>query len=147
MDNLVCVPDNHAIRLELLHTFHDSPVGGHWGQAKTCELISRQYTWTSMRKYVNRYIANCPTCIRAKLPRQEPQGHLLPLAIPESPCSSISIDFIVSLPPSTNGVTAIWVVVDRLTKMAHFIPCQETITAEGLAQLFFSILVVTLSTP
>lgn len=46
------------------------------------------------------------------------------------------MDFIVSLPPSSKGVTAIWVVVDGLTKMAHFIPCQETIDAEGLAQSF-----------
>lgn len=122
--------------MELLNIYHDSPVAGHWGQAKTCELISRHYTWSNMRRYINRYIANCPTCIRSRQPRQEPQGHLLPLAIPESPWSSISMDFIVGLPPSTNGYTCIWVVVDRLTKMAHFIPCKETINSEGLAHLF-----------
>ncbi|KAG1441610.1 hypothetical protein G6F55_013205 [Rhizopus delemar] len=88
-----------------------------------------------MRRFVNRYIANCSVCIRAKSSRQESQGHLKPLEIPNMPWTSISMDFIVGLPQSGECNT-IWVVVDRLTKVAHFIPCKDSIASKDLAFMF-----------
>ena len=134
-DNRVYVPQNTKVKLDILKLFHDSPVAGHLGRAKTLELVSRQFFWPGIRRFVNRYVFNCPICKRAKPSRQEPYGHLLPLQIPERPWSSISMDFITGLPVS-DGHNAILVVVDRFSKMSHFIPCSDTITAKDLSSLF-----------
>ena len=88
-----------------------------------------------MRKDVRRYIRNCHTCQRSCTPRHHPSGILRPLPIPYRPWSSISMDFITGLPWS-NGNDAIRVVVDRLTKMRHFVPCRTTTNAPHLANLF-----------
>ena len=89
-----------------------------------------------MRTYVNHYVQSCEICQRTKSACHRPYGLLEPLPIADKPWSSVSIDFIVKLPES-NGFDSILVVVCRCTKMAHFIPCLETITAPELAQLYF----------
>lgn len=134
-DDRICIPSNDNLKLELLRTHHDAPTAGHYGQSKTCELVARQFHWPGMRKFINRYVSNCPVCKRAKPSHQAPTGHLKPLQIPQRPWSSISMDFIVGL-PSSNGYNAIWVIVDRLTKMAHFVPCKDSINAQELASAF-----------
>ena len=88
-----------------------------------------------MRQFVNEYIRTCDTCARNKVPRQQPHGRLHPLPIPTGPWSSVSMDYIVELPPS-NGHNAILVCVDRLTKMAHFCPTTTNVTAEETAKLY-----------
>ena len=88
-----------------------------------------------MWKTVKDYTKTCDICSRSKIPRHRPYGLLQPLNVPERPWSSISMDFITDLPES-NGADAILVVVDRLTKMAHFVPCNKTITSEQTARLF-----------
>ena len=88
-----------------------------------------------MRKDVCWYIRNCNTCQRSRTPRHRPSGILCPLPIPYPPWSSISMDFVTGL-PWLNGNDAIWVVVDRLTKMRHFVPCRTTTSAPDLANLF-----------
>ena len=88
-----------------------------------------------MRKDARRYIRNCHTCQRSRTPRHRPSGILRPLPIPYRPWSSISMDFVTGLPWS-NGNDAIWVVVDRFTKMRHFVPCRTTTKAPDLANLF-----------
>ncbi|CEP07157.1 hypothetical protein [Parasitella parasitica] len=136
-NSLIYIPNNDAIKLKLLQIYHDNVTSGHFGRAKTIELISRNYWWKGLTKFVNRYIANCPTCVRGKASRQAPQGPLMPLPIPNNPWESISMDFIVKLPRS-KGFDSIFVVVDRLTKMAHFIPCNESMPAKELASLFIN---------
>jgi len=134
-DNRIYVPNKINLKLDILKLFHDSLVSGHLGRAKTLELLSRQYYWPGIRRFVYRYVSNCSICKRAKPTRQEPSGHLLSLQIPERPWSSISMDFITGLPIS-NGFNSILVVVDRFSKMSHFIPCCDTITAKELSLLF-----------
>jgi hypothetical protein len=134
-NSLVYVPNNDDIKLELLRIHHDNITSGHFGRAKTIELLSRNYWWKGMTNFVNRYVANCQICIRGKPSRQAPQGPLRSLQIPDQPWESISMDFIVKLPKS-KGFDSIFVVVDRLTKMAHFIPCNESMSAKELATLF-----------
>ena len=89
-----------------------------------------------MRAFVNEYVRTCDTCARNKAPRHAPYGHLQPLPIPSSPWKSVSMDYIVELPKS-EGYDAIYVCVDRFTKMAHFIPTHTTVTVEQTAQLFY----------
>ena len=89
-----------------------------------------------MRAFVNTYVQGCETCTRNKTPRHQPYGLLQPLPIPDIPWQSISMDSIVKLPLS-KGFNSILVVVDRLTKMAHFIPYQERgFDAPNLATVF-----------
>ena len=88
-----------------------------------------------MWKSVKEFVTMCDICSRSKIPRHRPYRLLRPLEIPKKPWTSISMDFIVDLPPS-KGFDSIFVVVDRLTKMAHFVPCNKTVTGEETASLF-----------
>jgi hypothetical protein len=136
-DGLVYVPEDDAIRLRIIQQCHDSPMAGHLGQAKTLELVSRNYFWPRCRQYVNEYINTCDTCARNKVPRHKPHGTLRPLPIPPAPWTSVSMDFIVELPESKSS-NAVLVFVDRFTKMAHFCPTTTKVTAEETARLYLN---------
>jgi hypothetical protein len=99
------------------------------------ELLARKYYWPQQRQYVYRYVDNCDTCKRIKPIRHAPFGLLRPLQLPSRPWDSISMDFITGL-PEVDGCNALWVIVDRLTKMAHFIACKETMGPKDLADEF-----------
>ena len=90
-----------------------------------------------MWKDVKEFVLSCAICSRCKNPRHCPYGLLQPLPIPCRLWSSVSMDFITDLPPS-NSFDNIFVMVDRLTKMAHFIPCKKTSTSEDIARFFFN---------
>ena len=135
----IYVPDITEIRLRLVRAHHDSPLAGHFGVARTVELLSRKYYWPSMTKFVEDYVTTCDTCSRSKAPRHKPHGQLMPLEVPSKPWSSLSMDFVVELPPSGESkFDAICVIVDRFTKMAHYFPCHTTIKTPELANLFIS---------
>ena len=93
------------------------------------------YWWPQMSRYVGKYVSTCDLCIRTKAQRHLPVGELHPLPIPSGPWDTISVDFIVELPDSV-GHDAIMVVVDSLTKRAHFIPTFTTLSTAGTACLF-----------
>jgi hypothetical protein len=133
---LIYIPENDALKLEILQECHDAKAAGHLGREKTAELISRNYYWPKMWKFVKRYVSSCEVCARTKPSRHAPYGKLQPLPIPERIWQSVSMDFIVELPPSA-GFNAIYVCVDRLTKMAHFIPTTTEVSAEEAALLFY----------
>jgi hypothetical protein len=134
-NGLVYVPEENDVKLRILRSCHDAPSAGHPGEAKTLELILRDYYWPRLRQYVNEYTKSCDTCTRNKTLRQKPHGPLHPLPTPPGPWASISMDFIVELPLS-DGFDAIYVCVDRFTKMAHFIPTTVHVTAEETANLY-----------
>jgi transposase InsO family protein len=131
----IFVPDNDDVQLRILRTRHDHPLAGHPGIAKTVEIIRRDFYWPKMRKFVDRYVSHCQECVRNKAHRHKPYGLLKPLPIAERPWSSISIDYIEQLPIS-NGHDSILVIVDRLTKMAIFVPAKTTDRAPDLAKQF-----------
>ena len=135
-DGRVYVPDDDAIKLKILRQCHDAPSAGHFGQARTREMVTRDFYWPTLRRFVDRYVASCDTCCRAKMPRHKPFGLLEPLPVPLGPWSSLSMDLVVALPPSPSGHDAIFVVVDRFTKMAHFSPTMTTADAPDIARLF-----------
>jgi hypothetical protein len=115
------IPNGSALRLRILHKNHDSKVAGHFGQFKTAERMKQNFYWPKMHDDASDYVRSCDTCQRDKVSRHRRYGLLQPLEIPYRPWNSISMDFITALPKS-DGFTQIWVIVDRLTKMAHFIP-------------------------
>ena len=123
------------LKLWLIRDFHETPAAGHPGRSKTLELLARHYYWPKMYKEVDRFVRNCHTCQRARTSRHAPFGVLRPMPIPDGAWRHISMDFIVGL-PWLNSYNTILVVVCRLTKMRHFIPCQDTCTAEQLADLY-----------
>ncbi|KAG0160695.1 hypothetical protein PDIDSM_8225 [Penicillium digitatum] len=108
---------------------------GHPGRSKTYELLSREYYWPRVYQYVSDWTKNCHTCRRITPAREVRQGILRQLPVPERAWQDISMDFITHLPLSY-GYDAILVVVDRLTKMKHFIHCKGTCNAEEVARLY-----------
>lgn len=135
---LYYVPDNESLRCKIIRSCHDSPIAGHPGRAATFELVTRNYWWPGMRKTIARYLRNCDTCARIKPARHAPYGLLKPLSVPQRRWDSVSMDFIVGLPASgPQRFTSILVVVDRLSKMAHFIPAPTEVPARSVARLFF----------
>ena len=123
------VPEGN-IRLDVLKACHDSRLAGHLGQRKTLELVTRSFWWPALENSVKQYCETCNICVAAKSSRHKPHGLLMPLQAPEGPWTSISMDFIVELPESA-GMTAIFVVVDRFTKMVHFVPTRITTECGG----------------
>ena len=119
---------------------HDTPAAGHGGRSKTLELLRREYYWPQMRKDVARYVKNCHTCSRSKASRLGPYGVLKALPVPLRRWTDWSLDFVTGLPLS-NGYDCILVVVDRLTKMRHFIPTSVTLDALGTAELLIKYVV------
>ena len=130
----VWVPPDEELRREVLAAHHDGKIAGHLGMAGTLELVGRKYWWTDMVDFTRRYIQGCYSCARNKHRNQRPAGLLQPLPTPEGPWLWTQSDFITELPPS-RGYDAVYVIADRLTKMAHFIPCKSNCTAEQLAEL------------
>jgi hypothetical protein len=82
------------------------------------------------------YVAVCDTCQRVKAEHQRPTGLLQPMKIPEWKWEEVGMDFIVGLPRTQRGYDSIWVIVDRLTKVAHFIPVKTTYHGPRLAELY-----------
>ena len=131
----IWIPEDEGLRTTIIARCHDNSLAGHGGIAKTTELITRQYYWPKMRKTIKRYIKNCDTCQRSKAIRHAPYGLLQPNEVPDQPWRSIAMDFITDL-PNSNGYDTILVVIDRLTKMSHFIPCRKDLDAWQFATLF-----------
>jgi len=133
----LCVPNDKALRTQILHDCHDSPVSGHPGFDRTYELVHRRFYWPNMDVTVKRYVSTCDSCQRTKPRSAASKDVLHPLSIPAGIWESVSMDFITHLPVTARGFDSIFVIVDRLSKMAHFVPALATDTAEDSAKRFF----------
>jgi hypothetical protein len=134
-EGLIWVPQDDELCLRLLHDHHDALIAGYPGRARMLELLSRKYYWPHQHQYVQWYMDNCNTCKRIKPIRHAPFGLLKPLQLPTRSCDSISIDFITGL-PEMEGCNALWVIVDRLMKISHFIACKDMMTLKDLTEGF-----------
>ncbi|TPX35623.1 hypothetical protein SeLEV6574_g08160 [Synchytrium endobioticum] len=133
---------NVSLQREVLKLSHDIGLAGHGGVHKTIESLLRHYWWKGIREDVKKYVAECDVCQHNKTSRRAPMGKLVPLPIPERNWEEITMDLIVKLPPSKDEAKirpydSILVVVDRRSKMSHFIPTNEAVTTEELAHLVF----------
>ena len=131
----IWIPNDEGIRTALIAKHQEPPQAGHGGTAKTTELISRRYYWPKIRKDIKQFIKNRDTPQRTKVVRHVPYGLLPSNESPNRPSKSIPMDFITDLPKS-DGYDTILVVIDRLTKMSHFIPCLKDLDARQFANLF-----------
>lgn len=124
-----------ALRKKLLTWVHACRFAGHSNVTKTLKFLQKSYWWPAMKSHVQEFIVSCIQCTQHKTDRQTPAGSLKLLPLPSRPWMHISIDFITDLPVS-QGHNAIWVVVDRFSKMAHFVPLTGLPSAAKLVQLF-----------
>ena len=97
--------------------------------------LKESFWWTGMKKDIAEYVAVCDVCLRVKALHQKPAGLLQPLSTPEWKWDKLGMDFIIGLPRTRSGYDSIWVVVHRLTKVAHFIPVKTTYTSAKLAKI------------
>ncbi|QRV99192.1 Transposon Tf2-11 polyprotein [Ceratobasidium sp. AG-Ba] len=133
----IWIPNNKAVRKLVIESRHDNIAASHPGQFRTYKLLHRKYVWASMNKSVNNYVANCESCIQNKHSNQVPPGLLNPIEAPDKPWEEITFDLITGLPES-EGFMAILTVVDRLTKMVHFIPTTNEANGVDVANLFLT---------
>lgn len=130
------VPHGGTLRQRILKESHDAKWAGHPGVARMLALLSRSYYWPKMMDDVEAYVKSCLVCQLDKTERKKEAGLLQPLPIPDRPWQSVSMDFILGL-PQVEGKGSIFVVVDRFSKYAVFIPAPKVCTAEIAAGLFF----------
>lgn len=135
VNGLIYKQSDKELQQRIISSRHSHPVAGHPGQAATLELISRDFWWPGIRKDISRFIRNCETCKRIKPVRHAPYGYIKPLGIPHKRWESVSLDLITGLPTS-NSFDAILVVVDRLTKIAHFVTCNSDLDSKTFARLY-----------
>jgi hypothetical protein len=143
----LCVPDITSIRELILKEPHETMYSIHPGSEKMYQDLKKRFWWYGMKREIAEYVARCDSCQRIKAEHQRPAGLLKLLQIPQWKWDEIGMDFIVGLPHTRAGYDSIWVVVDHLTKAAHFIPVKTTYNNIVLAELYISRIVCLHDTP
>jgi hypothetical protein len=137
-NNRIVVPKNEEVRQQILDEAHLSRFSIHPGSTKMYQDLKQHYWWTKMNIEIARYVARCDTCRRVKAIHLKAAGPLQSLPIPTWKWEDISMDFIVGLPKIAKGYDSIWVIVDRLTKIAHFLPVRAKYTVATYAALYIA---------
>ena len=133
----MCVPQKcKEVKEILLKEAHNTPYSVHPGGEKLYKDIKKQFWWPRMKNEVAEFVARCLTCQKVKFEHKRMRRLVQPLDMPEWKWDSISMDFVSALPVSKNGLNMIWVVVDRLTKTARFVPMKDTWDMEQRAEAY-----------
>lgn len=128
----LCVPEC-SLRQKIITELHNE---GHIGRDRTLQLVTSSYFWPSLRRDVERFVERCRICQQSK-GKAYNAGLYLPLPIPTQPWTDVCMDYVLGLPRTQRGHDFIFVVVDRFSKMVHFIACKKTTDAVHVALLFF----------
>lgn len=128
----LCIPDC-SLRLQLITELHQK---GHVGRDRMLHLVASSYFWPALRRDVERFVERCVVCQQSK-GHATNTGLYMPLPVPTQPWTDINMDFVVGLPRTQRGFDSIFVVVNRFSKIAHFVPCKKTTDASQVASLFF----------
>jgi hypothetical protein len=137
-NNRIVVPNNDEVRQQILDEAHLSRYSIHPGSTMMYHDLKQHYWWTKMKIEIARYVARCDTCRRVKAIHMKTAGPLQSLTIPTWKWEDISMDFIVGLPRTAKGYDSILVIVDRLTKIAHFVPVKTDHPVAVYAQLYIA---------
>ena len=124
------VPQSTDLREEILKEFHCSRFAVHPGGTKMYHDLHRQYYWSGMKRHVGDFVRQCLTCQQVKAEHPRPAGLLQPLEIAEWKWEHITMDFVTHFPRTSRKHDAIWVIVDRLTKSAHYKAVRMTFTLQ-----------------
>jgi ribonuclease HI len=130
------VPGDPTLRKKILDETHLSKFSIHPGSNKMYQDLKGNFRWSNMKVDIAKYVSECDTCSRIKASHLKTAGTLQPLPIPSWKWDDISMDFIVGLPLMSRNHDSIWVVVDRLTKTAHFIAINSTYSAKDYAEIY-----------
>ncbi|WVZ49934.1 hypothetical protein U9M48_001249 [Paspalum notatum var. saurae] len=126
----------YQTRETIMGEAHDSAYYIHPGATKMFRDLSQKFRWKGMKADVTNHVKQCDVCQRVKADHQKPAGLLQPLPIPAWKWDEVGMDFVTGLPNTKKGNDSICVIVDRLTKTAHFIPVKTTHGGAKLAQLY-----------
>nr|GEY10141.1 putative reverse transcriptase domain-containing protein [Tanacetum cinerariifolium] len=124
------------LRSVILHESHKSKYSIHPGFEKMYQDVKKLYWWPNMKADIATYVSKCLTCAKVKAEHQRPSGMFVQPAIPVWKWDNIKMDFVTKLPKTSQGLDTIWVIVDRLTKSAHFLPIRENDPMDKLAMLY-----------
>ncbi|GKA22741.1 reverse transcriptase domain-containing protein [Tanacetum coccineum] len=124
------------LRTVIMHESHKSKYSIHPGSDKMYQDMKKLYWWPNMKANIATYVSKCLTCAKVKAEHQRPSGLLVQPEIPQWKWDNITMDFVTKLPKSSQGYDTIWVIVDRLTKSAIFMPMRETDPMDKLARMY-----------
>ncbi|CAN7105471.1 unnamed protein product [Brassica rapa subsp. narinosa] len=128
----ISVPNDRSLKEEIMREAHKSKFSVHPGANKMYQNLKKFYHWIRMKADVAEWVAKCSTCQLIKAEHQVPSGLLQSLPIPEWKWDHITMNFVTGFPTTRNKKDAVWVVVDRLTKSAHFLAIKKS---DGVDQI------------
>ncbi|KAI0529675.1 hypothetical protein KFK09_002229 [Dendrobium nobile] len=134
--NQLCIPES-SWRPQLIKEVHCGGLAAHIGRNNTYLQLQSKFFWPHLHRDVMRFVERCPVCQTYKTGGNL-QGLYLPLPTPETIWEDLSLDFVMGLPRTRRGHDSIVVVVDRFSKMAHFVACKKTFDAQNVARIFFA---------
>ena len=132
----MCIPEIGELKREIMEEAHSSAYAMHHGSTKMYHTLREHYWWKGMKKEIADFVSNCLTCQQVKAEHQKPTGKIQPLPIPVWKWDKITMDFFIGLPRTRRQHDSIRVIVDRLTKSAHFLPISNVDPLDKLAQLY-----------
>ncbi|WVZ63832.1 hypothetical protein U9M48_013430 [Paspalum notatum var. saurae] len=138
IEGRLVVPKDIELRKKILDETHTSMFTMHPGSNKMYQDLKQKFWWTRMKREIAKYVSECDVCQRVKADHLKPAGMLQPLALPTWKWEDIHMDFIVGLPRTQKGYDSIWVIIDRFTKSAHFIPVKNRYNAQNYAEIYIS---------
>ncbi|GJS40679.1 putative reverse transcriptase domain-containing protein [Tanacetum coccineum] len=136
LKNRSWIPCFGDLRALIMHESHKSKYSIHPRSDKMYQDLKKLYWWPNMKAEITTYVSKCMTCVKVKAEYQKPSGLLVQPIIPIWKWESITMDFVTKLPKTTSGQDTIWVIVDRLTKSAQFLPIKETDSIEKLTRQY-----------
>jgi hypothetical protein len=136
--NRICVPDIPEIKEVIPKEAHQTPYSIHPGSTKIYMDLKDVFWWNNMKREIAKYVSECHTCQRVKAEHQSPAKKLQPLPIPKWKWEEIGMDFVTGLPMTMNQKDMIWVILDRLTKSAHFLVVNQKDSCEKLTEIYVS---------
>ncbi|GJU52661.1 putative reverse transcriptase domain-containing protein [Tanacetum coccineum] len=132
----IWLPCYGDLRTVIMHESHKSKYSIYLGSDKMYQDMKKLYWWPNMKANIATYVSKCLTCVKVKEEHQRPSGLLVKPDIPQWKWDNITIDFVTKLPKSSQGYNTIWLIVDRLTKSAIFVPIRETDTMDRLTRMY-----------
>nr|GEU91260.1 putative reverse transcriptase domain-containing protein [Tanacetum cinerariifolium] len=135
-DKRIWLPKFNGLRDLIMHDSHKTKNSIHPGSDKMYQDLKQLYWWPTMKADIATYVSKCLNCAKLKVKHQKPSGLLQQPEILVWKWERITMDFIVILPRTPSGYDSIWVIVDRLTKSAHFLSVKTTGNMEKFTQLY-----------
>nr|GEY14102.1 hypothetical protein [Tanacetum cinerariifolium] len=134
--NRIWIPCFGDMRALIMHESHKSKYSIHLESDKICQDLKKLYWWPNMKAKISIYVDKCMTCVKVKAEYQKPSSLLVQPKLPQWKWENITMDFVTKLPKTASGQDTIWVIVDRLTKSAHFLPMKENDSMEKLKRQY-----------